>query len=378
MKSNRLSSIDFFRGLTVIIMIIVNSPGNSSPYSWLEHSTWNGCTLADLVFPFFVFILGMSIPFAFARSKHEVGKKQLLFKIMRRSLVLFMAGILLNLLPNHFDLAHLRFPGVLQRLALCYAAAAVLYLYLQEKGLFLAFFILVSGYYFIILIPVPGMAQHLLTTDGNIGAYLDRLLLGSAHLYQQQYDPEGILSTIPSIATALIGVLTAMWLLSATTPRKKMFGLISAGIFLVLSGLLLAIKQPINKTLWTSAYVLYTGGWALLVFSICYWWRELKGNLNEDVFILFGTNALFIYFVHVLGLKLQAVYKINADSKILNLREYITTVLYSGFSQEKAAFLYSITYLAFCFMVLQIRRNVGYPRNILQKEGRHNLSEIGK
>ncbi|KTD29804.1 MULTISPECIES: acyltransferase family protein [Legionella] len=358
-KFSRLLSLDVFRGLTIALMILVNSPGNQTAYSWLEHSAWNGCTLADLVFPFFIFIVGVSSVFSLskAREVYHTPSQQLFAKIIKRTLIIFFIGLLLNAFPNHFDFSTLRFHGVLQRIAICYFVASILFLTTKIAVQVVVMCTLLIAYWLMMTqINVPGYGTGNLTIEGNLAAYVDRLIFSSMHLYGKFYDPEGLLSTIPAIATAILGNLTGVWLLSGYSYWQKWKGLMAVGFLALIAGGLWNMEFPINKTLWSSSYVLWTGGWALIVLAFCYWLIEIQGwKTWSKPFEIFGANALAVYFLHVLFLKLQIVIKIHQGvGTPENLKLFITNTLFGWVSPEKASFLYALSYTLFWLLILAI------------------------
>ena len=356
-RLSRLLSLDIFRGLTVALMIIVNSPGNELPYAWLEHSTWDGCTFADVVFPFFIFIVGVSLVFPLTNARNKgMTAKDLLPGILKRTFIIFFIGLLLNAFPYHFDLSTLRFYGVLQRIALCYFAASLLFLTTSVKAQSILVVIILLGYWFIMVGPIPGFGAHDLSPDGNTAAYLDRLIFSSAHLYGKIFDPEGLLSTLPSIATALIGNLTGVWLLSSHSQRMKFNSMLLVSITLMILGWAWGFSFPINKALWTSSFVLWTCGLGLLSFAVCYWLVELKAWTKVfKPFQLLGTHALLAYVLHVFFLKLQFMIKLEkADGSLENLKSFICDYLFGWASSPNASLLYSITYALLWIVVVTI------------------------
>jgi predicted acyltransferase len=344
--THRLLSLDIFRGMTIAGMILVNSPGNGSAYELLDHSVWDGCTPADLVFPFFVFIMGVSIAFSFSQCiQRDIPFHTLFVKIIKRTAIIFILGLVLNGFP-HYDLSTIRILGVLQRIAICYFFAAILFLKTRARtqilitgGLLIAYWLIMTW------IPVPGYGVDNLTKEGNLAAYIDRLLLG-AHTYRPSYDPEGILSTLPAIATALLGNFTGLWLLSKRTPQKKLQGILIASLLGLMTGWLWEFWFPINKALWTSSFVLWTGGLALFLLAFCYWLAEIKHwQWPLKPFEVFGMNALAAYFLHILFLKIQNLIHLpNSDGTMGNLRLYLTSHLFSWTSLPNAALLYAISY----------------------------------
>ena len=354
----RLLSLDVIRGLTILCMILVNSPGNATPYAWLEHSEWNGCTFADLVFPFFIFILGVSVVFSLAKVRAEkIPVSTLMMKVFRRAVILILLGLFLNAFPKHFDFSTLRFFGVLQRIGVCYFFAALIFLTTgvrMQLGLFFGF--LVAYWLLMIAVPVPGFGVGNLSQLGNLAAYLDRLVFSSVHLYGKIFDPEGFLSTLPALSSALLGVLTGKWLMTHYSMSKKLVGMIIAGVLAMLLGWLWGLSFPLNKALWTSSFVLWTGGFALLVFGFYYWVLEMRQWRRWSLPLeIFGVNAIAAYFLHIFFIKLQHMVVIpNADGTSGNLRAYITTHAFGWAGVENASLLYSVGYVALWFVVLAV------------------------
>lgn len=352
MKQTRLLSLDVFRGITVALMILVNSPGNETPYVWLDHSEWDGSTLADFVFPFFIFIVGVSLAFTLTKARsRDLTFQQLFPHILKRSIILFLIGLLLNAFPHHFALESIRVFGVLQRIAICYFVAALLFLTTKISTQAIIMLALMLGYW-LIMVMMPG--PYDLSPSGNVAAYLDRQLFSSAHLYGKVFDPEGLLSTLPAISTTLLGNLTGAWLLSTRTHRHKLIGMTVAGFLALLAGWVWGLWFPINKALWTSSYVLWTGGFALIFLACCYWLIEVKALKKwARPFEIFGVNAMLAYVLHVFFLKIQAFISIPSNNGThSNLRLYITDQLFSWASLQNAALLYACAYTLLWLVVI--------------------------
>ena len=321
-SSTRLQSLDIFRGLTIAFMVLVNNPGSwNTVYAPLLHAKWDGCTPTDLVFPFFVFIVGVAIPFAFARRKASgASQHDLYLKIAKRVLLIFGIGVLLNLIP-FFKWDSFRIPGVLQRIALCYGICAIVFLKANRNtiigigaGLLILYWLLMT------VVPVPGHGSPTLEPETNLGAWFDRLILGG-HLWGQSvtWDPEGLLGTIPASVTGLIGVLTGMWLREKKSPNETLKNLLIAGVALIIGGLIWGQFFPINKALWTSSYVLYTGGIAVIGLALCYWIIDVQGQQSwSKPFLWFGMNSLFIYALSSLFAKFMIYTKVGGES-LLNI-----------------------------------------------------------
>ena len=291
----RLASLDAFRGLTIAAMILVNNPGSwAAVYPPLEHAEWNGWTPTDLVFPFFLFIVGVSITLSLAHRSEGV-----VVHILRRSVILFALGyIVLGVFP-YFHFATSRIPGVLQRIAVCYLVSSLVALYVPWRGQAAIAAALLVGYCaLMLLVPVPGFGPGHLDKEGNLAAWIDRTLLGTQHLWRASkvYDPEGLLSTLPAIATTLFGALCGRFLLSARSPIEKTRLLLTAGAAAIAVGLAWSWFFPINKSLWTSSYVVFTAGAALVVLGLCYWAIEIR-RLEAPLrpLVMFGKNPIAIF-----------------------------------------------------------------------------------
>ncbi|MGO9518813.1 MAG: acyltransferase family protein [Candidatus Korobacteraceae bacterium] len=305
----RLVSLDVFRGATIAAMILVNNPGSRAAYGPLKHARWNGWTPTDLIFPFFLFIVGVSLVFSFAsRLRRGDSRRTLLLHTLRRSATIFAIGLLLNG-PPHFTLTTWRIPGVLQRIAIAYLAAALITLYARTNARIAWIASLLIGYWALMrFVPVPGYGTPnvdipLLHPNANLAAYVDRNLM-FGHLWEGTRDPEGVLSTLPAIATALCGVLTGEWLRSRRNQKQKAAGMLIAGVAGIGAGELWGIWFPINKNLWTSSYVLFTAGCALVCLASCYWAVDVKllRGWWTRPFVIFGTNAIAAYVIsEVLG-----------------------------------------------------------------------------
>ncbi len=352
-NGTRLRSLDVFRGITVALMILVNSPGNRTPWSWLEHSAWNGCTAADLVFPFFIVILGISAVLALTGLRAKGSATPALFAmIFKRSGYIFLAGVLLNIFPHHFDLNHLRFLGVLQRIAICYFVSASLFLVSSCRTQACMMLSLLVIYGCLPLLPgVDAISQ-----TGNLAGYIDRIILKPEHMYRPGFDPEGLLSTIPAIASVLLGNLIGFCLISSRSPAQKRTLMLVPGVLITLAGGVWGQWLPINKSLWSSSYVLWTGGLALVFFSGLYQLIEIKQKIRWAFpFELFGRHAMLVYLLHVIFLKIQvSVLVQTGNGSMMNIQTCITKTLFHDFSPQNAALAYAILYTLIWLPVLII------------------------
>jgi predicted acyltransferase len=330
--ATRLVSLDAFRGLTIAGMILVNNPGTwGAIYDPLEHAAWHGWTPTDFVFPFFLFIVGLSITLALARRAETAGSKRDLYvKILRRTLIIFALGLVLSGFP-FFDLSGLRIPGVLQRIAVCYLCASLIFLHTGWRTQALITAALLVLYWLLMtLVAAPGFAAGDLSMEGSLASYVDRALL-AGHTWKPLYDPEGILSTIPAVATTLCGVLTGHLLRSRQAPAEKVAAMFVAGAAGVVVGWVWNFWFPINKPLWTSSYVVFTAGLALQLLGLCYWLIDLKGYRRWAVpFVIFGTNALALYFLAELFSHLISIITFaRADGTRVDLKTLIFENVYS-------------------------------------------------
>jgi predicted acyltransferase len=333
--------LDAFRGLTMAGMVLVNNPGTwTAVYAPLRHAAWHGLTPTDVVFPFFLFIVGVAIP----PSLDGQPKLTAFARVLRRAVVIFALGVVLNGFPD-FDWATIRIPGVLQRIAVCYVVAAVLFLTTSWRvQAVVATTLLLSYWAAMTWVPVPGFGAGDLGPEGNLAAWVDRTVLGP-HIWRaaRVYDPEGILSTVPAVATVLFGVLAGQWVHSARTPRTKLTGLILAGAL----GLALGVEWgnwfPFNKALWTSSYAVLTVGLALLIFAACYWAIEICGWRRwATPFVVFGVNALALYFLS--SLAAHAMTRIRIDDTRLQ-RLVFERVFAPWASPVNASLAYAVAYV---------------------------------
>jgi predicted acyltransferase len=297
-SSDRLISLDAFRGITIAAMILVNFPGSWDAMYWpLEHAKWVGTTPTDFIFPFFIFIVGISITLSFRKQLQKgLSKKQIAIKSVWRAVKIFGIGLALRLLPT-LDFSRFELPGVLQRIALVFMACAILFLYTNWRTqLFVGIGILISYWLALILIPVPGFGAGVIEPGKNLANWMDGAIIPSNLLNKKGYDSEGILSTFPAIATGISGLLAGKLLGQKSDKKKIVQQLFVAGVVLILLGYSFGTFFPIIKKIWTSSYVLVTLGWAFLVFALVFLIIEIKGwKTGTTPWIVFGSNAIAIY-----------------------------------------------------------------------------------
>jgi predicted acyltransferase len=299
-KKGRLSSLDAFRGLAIALMILVNCRGEAGAlFSSLEHAVWHGWTFADTVFPSFLFIVGVSLAFSFAeREEDRASNKAFELRVVRRTVILFALGLLLNSFPS-LQLSNIRIPGVLQRVAVCYFFASMIVLKSGLRGRILWLITLLASYWMMMrFVPVPGIGAGVLEPGQNFAAWVDSLFLNGYmwSYYDGEWDPEGIVSTIPAIATTLFGVLTGQWLRSSTSERRKTAGMLCAGLLLLIAGQILSNWLPINKSIWTSTFTIFMAGLALVCQALFYWFIDVAGFSRwTKPFIILGLNPIALY-----------------------------------------------------------------------------------
>ena len=412
-KSQRLISLDVFRGITIAGMILVNNPGSwSHLYGPLGHARWNGCTLTDLVFPFFLFIVGVAMAFSLQRRIESGHSRPVVIgQVIRRTIILFLLGLIMYGFPNfrligpfvmtivglgflyadtpvlaigntgsaqirkllaglfligavlyftldfeYFQETNLRVPGVLQRIAVCYLLASLIMLSTGLRGR-VAWVVLILAAYWIVslgIAPPAGYENEVTGSPGLLHDWLDvRLLAG--HLYRERPDPEGILSTLPAVATVLLGALTGQWLCGSRDKTATAVGLfIMANVALVL-GLCMNYGFPINKKIWSSSYVIFTAGLALHFLAMCYWLIDVKGFKRWAwPFVVFGSNAIVVYFASSLGAKMMSRVKLALpDGGETSLKNWLYQNVFASWAAPQFASLcFALAYILLWLMMM--------------------------
>jgi predicted acyltransferase len=291
----RYLALDAFRGLTIALMILVNTPGSwSHVYAPLLHANWHGCTPTDLVFPFFLFIIGSAIFFSFKKSAFAATSAQFT-QILKRGFIIFFIGFMLNVIPFDTSIEDLRIMGVLQRIGIAYVIATSLVLLLNSRGVFIASAVILLAYWGLLL----SMGDNSLTIEGNIVRQFDLATLGANHMYTMQgisFDPEGLLSTIPAVVSMLLGFELTRYLTSIKDKKSSVIKLALIGVVAIGFGALWGLILPINKSLWTSSYVIYTTGFACVLLAAFVWLIDINGQYKlVSPLLVYGTNPLFVF-----------------------------------------------------------------------------------
>lgn len=358
----RLTSLDVFRGIAIASMILVNNPGSwNHVYPILKHAEWHGYTPTDLVFPCFLFIIGVAMAFSLSKYLSENRNyennitSKIYLKILRRCLILFLFGLLLNGYPN-YDLATLRIMGVLQRISLAYGLSAITILHFSRKQIAGLSIIILVGYAVVMqLIPVPGYGVGNLTPEGNFAAYIDRLILGENHLLGGgKYDPEGLLSTLPAVVTVLIGYLTGDWLKKQSVKSRTSLNLAIIGLCHIIIGHFWGLIFPINKALWTSSYVLVTAGWALILLAICYEIIEVRHHQKWGFpFEVMGLNPIFLFVASGFVARILIYTKIPQNGEFISLKSWIYQNIFVSWAGEmNGSLVFAIANILIWWVVL--------------------------
>src|ERR1035437_3241589 len=415
-SQNRLVSLDVFRGMTIAGMVLVNNPGSwSHIYSPLEHAEWNGLTPTDYIFPFFLFIVGVAIPIALGKRVETGVTRGVYTKIATRAVLIYALGLAISVVPFFeftrtevpdygkpliwlgfaagifflllrkfkialvlcalgaarvgglffagctivlYNFGTMRIAGVLQRIAVCYLITSIVFLNTNWKqqlgigvGLLLAYWIVMTT------IPVP--ACDVTTVNDkvcNLAAYIDRSLIGESHIWRQAkvYDPEGIMSTFPAIATTISGVLAGTWLKSKRSDLDKVSGIFFFGLVLFALGFVVNSFLPINKSLWTSSYVLATSGLALLALGFCYWLIDIKGYKRWTTpFVIFGVNALALFVFSGIFARMIGAYKVPSEKGPVSIQTWVYENIFVAIAQPiDASLLFAITFILFWLLLM--------------------------
>lgn len=352
---NRVEALDVFRGITMAAMILVNDPGISNHvYAPLEHAVWNGITPADFIFPSFIFIVGVSVVLScYGQLQKGISKKGILKKICIRAAILFSLGLFLSIVPT-FNLSLFRLSGVLQRISIVFFSCALLYLFTNlNVQMRLAIFILASYFLLMTLVPVPGYGYAILEPGKNLAAWVDSLII-PGKMYHGNWDPEGILSTFPAIVSGITGMLAGHLLLSSKTSERKIIRLFFAGFISFITANIWNYFFPINKSLWTSSFVLFMTGLDCMILACLYFLIDVCGVKKwSTVALVFGSNAIAAYlisefFYDIIYFKVGGVHGTSLNDII------IKAVLPCGFSLNLISLIWAVLYCGLCFIPVYI------------------------
>jgi predicted acyltransferase len=359
-ERERLAALDVFRGLTIAGMLLVNNPGSwGAIYAPLGHAPWHGWTPTDLVFPFFLFIVGITTWLSLeGRRARGATDRQIVGQVLKRGALIILLGLLVAAFPYTPErILGIRIPGVLQRIGVCYIAVGLLTLRTTLRQQIVIATALLLGYWAAMtLIPVPGYGAGALDKpEQTLAAYIDRLLL-EGHLWAQTrtWDPEGPLSTLPAIVTAMLGVFAGRWIGSPRPLLERVAGLFAFGAFGAAVGSAWGWVFPINKNIWTSSYVVFTGGLACLVLATCLWLIDVRRTTWWTTpFRIFGTNPLFAFVASgIFARTIYSLIRVPYGSETISLQAAIYRSGYASWLPPKPASLaFALTVVAFFFVI---------------------------
>lgn len=361
--AGRLLSLDVFRGATIAGMMLVNNPGDwGHVYAPLLHAKWHGWTFTDLIFPFFLWIVGVAMTLSFAKRVERGDSKQKLFlHALRRAAIIFGLGLFLNGFP-YFDLSIIRIPGVLQRIAVCYLVGSVIFLYSSFRWQLVWTFVLLAVYWLLVaLVPVPGYGAGILELQGNLAWYVDSHVL-AGHTWRGAplagFDPEGIVSTLPAISTLLFGILTGHMLRMSRSHEEKTAWMFVVACVLLFAGVVMDNWLPINKNIWTSSYSVFMAGMALLVFAWCYWIIDVKGyRRGSGPFAIYGLNAITVFVLAGLIGRLMGIIHVGTsdDGKAVSLKAWVYSTLFQPLADPYlASLLFALAFVVFLYGIAYV------------------------
>jgi predicted acyltransferase len=360
LNNGRYRSLDVLRGLTVALMIVVNTPGSwSTNFAPFLHASWHGFTITDLVFPSFLFVVGNAMSFSLRKLQQQGNHREFLKKVGKRTVLIFLIGLLLSSFPFirltetgmlPFDFSKIRVMGVLQRIALCYALAAVIIYFFKIKGalVFTAFSLL--AYWFLMYFFGEGTDPYGL--EGNAARRLDLYLIGPDNLYRGEgipFDPEGLLSTLPATVNVMAGYLVGVFIQRRGNTSKTVLSLLLAALVLLAAGYLWDIWLPINKKIWTSSFVLITVGYSTLGIAVLMYFIEvLKFRGWTYFFEVFGKNPLILYVLSGVFVRIMLLIKVNDTG----LKTWIFENLFLPFFQvETASLFFALSYMLLIWLI---------------------------
>jgi predicted acyltransferase len=364
----RLAALDAFRGMTIAGMLLVNNPGTwSAIYPPLEHAPWHGWTPTDLIFPFFVFIVGVTTHLSLsARAAAGAPAGAITARILRRGALVILFGLLLQAFPflPLTRITGLRFPGVLQRIGICYIAAALLARGRSWRGVAGIVAGLLLGYWALqALVAPPGVAAPTLDVpDQTLSAWIDRSVFGR-HLWQSSktWDPEGLLSTIPAIGTCLLGILAGRWIAQPAPLADRLNGLFAVGSVVMVAGLMWNWVFPINKNLWTSSYVLFTGGMAAVAIACCAWLIDVRGRRRWAApFVTYGLNPLTAFVGSGAMARVLGLIHLSYGGESVPLQQAVYRGAFASWlAPRNASLAYAIGFVALWYGILRLLERRG-------------------
>jgi predicted acyltransferase len=354
--SGRLVSLDAFRGAAIALMILVNTPGDGrNVYAPLQHAEWNGWTPTDVVFPSFLWIVGVAMTLSLGRRAAEgVPRAKLFAQAFRRAAIIYVLGLVVYAYPG-FDLSTQRLLGVLQRIAICYLVAAAIYLTTHIRGQIVWIVSLLAAYWLLMtLVPVPGYGPGRLDVEGNFAHYIDRIVLGSHnYMWTKTWDPEGIVSTLPAIATALFGILAGHLLRLDRALAERTTWLFLIGALLIAAGLISNVWLPINKKLWTSSFALFMAGLDCVIFAMFLWLVDGKGYKRAvKPLVIMGMNAIVVYLASELVDEVFRAIRWPAGGRVITLHTWIFATLFAPLAAPmNASLLFAIAYTLLLYLL---------------------------
>ena len=359
-KSGRMVSLDVFRGLIIAGMLLVTNAGSWDFVYWpLKHADWNGVTPTDMIFPSFLFLSGISLTYSCtARRRRGATSAQLAGHLGFRSVSLIALGLALNGFPL-YDMHNLRIPGILQRIGLCSLGAGLFYLASSRREgstrrvavAVIAAIVGLMVWYWLLLtfVPVPGYGAGRLDQAGNLGAFIDRTLFGTNHLWfygGQMWDPEGLLSTLTATCNMLLGILTGLWLRGQRSETGKLLGMVVAGIVLMVAGIAFNPIIPINKKIWTDSFVLFSGGFSLVFLALLSWGIDYRGwRWGVTSARVFGNNAILAFALATILNALEPFSRLHSGSHIVTIRDAIFNTLSHAISPYNASLGYALLFV---------------------------------
>ncbi len=354
----RFISLDAFRGATMALMVLVNTPGSEEHvYAPLRHSEWNGWTPTDVVFPSFMWIVGVAMTISLARRLAAgVSRAQIFAQAFRRAVILYVLGLIVYVYPS-FDLSTQRVLGVLQRIAICYLIATAIYLNTRIRGQILWIISLLGGYWLLMmLVPVPGYGAGHLDLERNFAHYIDRIVLGSHnYLDTKTWDPEGIISTLPAIATVLFGIMAGHILRLPRTLSQRAAWLFATGILLIAAGEICNIWLPINKKLWTSSFSLFMAGLDFALFAMTVWLVDILGHKRlVKPLIIMGMNAIAVYMASELLDQVLGAIRFSSGGQTVTLHTWLYGLFTAVASPINASLLFGLAYVLLMYGIAYV------------------------